>query len=132
MRLGQGGRVELHEILTGLDISALLVDHTSWWEDGADRKKRIKDLNDYLQLHGWERTTAALKQLEEWAIPGLPAEGKREGRARLWFPSHDWYSYTRYRVREDFTRAIDKRSRTKRRRPSATCTATCAASASPP
>jgi hypothetical protein len=97
----------LHEILTGLDIGALLVDQGSWYED-AERKKPINDINDFLKIHGMERTTAALKQVEEWAIPGVPAEGKREGRARLYFPSHDWYAYTRYRMQPDFTRTIDK------------------------
>lgn len=96
---------QLHEILTGLDISCLLVDQASWFED-AERKKPIRDTNQYLQVHGWERLTTAMKQLEEWVIPGLPAEGKREGRARLWFPTHDWFSYTKYRVQPDFTRTL--------------------------
>ena len=98
---------QLHEILTGLDVSCLLVDQTGWYED-AERKKPINDVNDYLKIHGWERLTTALRQVEEWAIPGLPAEGRREGKARLWFPSHDWFAYTKYRVQPDFTRTLDK------------------------
>ena len=98
---------ELHEILTGLDISCLLVDQGSWYED-AEKKKPINDINDFLKLRGMEQTTIALRKIEEWAVPGLPAEGKREGKPRLWFPSHDWYAYTRYRVQPDFTRTVDK------------------------
>ncbi|WP_290906329.1 toprim domain-containing protein [Aquabacterium sp.] len=101
---------QLHEILTGLDISCLMVDQGSWFED-AEHKKPINDINDFLKAHGNEKTTLALKRIEEWMIPGLPAEGRREGRARLYFPSHDWFAYTRYRVQPDFTRTIDKQTK---------------------
>jgi len=97
----------LHEILTGLDISCQLVDQSGWFED-AEKKKPIKDINDFLKIHGWERTTVELRKVEEWAIPGVPAEGSRVGKARLYFPGHDWFAYTRYRVQPDFTRTLDK------------------------
>jgi hypothetical protein len=97
----------LHEILTGLDISCLLVDQTGWFED-AEKKKPINDVNDLLKTLGMERTHTALRKVEEWAIPGLPAEGKALGRSRLFLPAHDWFAYTRYRVQWDFTRTIDK------------------------
>jgi hypothetical protein len=97
----------LHEILTGLDISCQLVDQGGWFED-AEKKKPIKDINDFLKIHGWERTTAELRKVEEWAIPGVPAEGHRPGKARLYFPGHDWFAYTKYRVQPDFTRTLDK------------------------
>lgn len=100
----------LHELLTALDVSCLLVDVASWYED-QERKRPIRDPNHFLQVHGkegWERLTTAMKLLEECAIPGLPTEGRREGRARLWFPTHDWIAYTRYAVQPDFTRTKDK------------------------
>jgi hypothetical protein len=131
MRRAWRPRGELHEILTGLDISALLVDHTSWWEDG-ERKKRIKDLNDYLQLHGWERTTGAQAAR---GVGGTRPAGRRQARraraavvsvARLVFVHA-------LSVREDFTRTIDKEIEDDDDGDrSATCTTTCAAFASPP
>jgi hypothetical protein len=104
---GQHAGWQLHEILTGLDTSCLLVDQSGWFED-TERKKPIRDTNAYLQAHGFERLTLAMKQLEEWVIPGLPALGQREGRARLYFPSHDWMAYIKYRVQPDFTRTLDR------------------------
>lgn len=101
---------QLHELLTGLDISCLLVDQSGWFED-HEKKKPIRDVNAYLQHHGdkgWERLSVDLKKLEEWVIPGLPAEGKPTGKPRLWFPTHDWFAYTKYRVQPDFTRTLDK------------------------
>ena len=98
---------QLHEILTGLDISCQLLDQSGWFED-AEKNKPIKDINDFLKIHGMERTTLELRKVEEWAIPGVPAEGKTMGKARLYFPGHDWFAYTRYRVQPDFTRTLDK------------------------
>lgn len=93
----------LHEILTGLDISCLLVDQSGWMH-GDDP---INDLNDMLQLRGTEGTAAVLKILEESAIPGLPTKHYRgKSRPRLWLPTHDFHAYGRYRVEPDFTRAI--------------------------
>jgi hypothetical protein len=98
----------LHEILTGLDISCQLVDQSGWFED-PERKKPIKDINDFLKIHGWERTTTELRKIEEWAIPGVPAEESgMGGKRRLYFPGHDYHAYTRYRVQPDFTRTIEK------------------------
>jgi hypothetical protein len=97
----------LHEILTGLDISCMLVDQTGWFED-AEKTKPINDVNDYLKALGPDRTKTALLMIEEWVIPGLPAEGRMMGRSRLYLPAHDWYAYTKYRVQPDFTRTLDK------------------------
>lgn len=101
---------QLHEILTGLDVSCLFVDQSTWFED-QERKRPIRDPGAFLMAHdedGWGKLTVAMKLLEEWAIPGLPADGKREGRARLWLPAHDYFAYTKYRVQPDFTRTLDK------------------------
>jgi hypothetical protein len=97
----------LHEILTGLDISCMLVDQAGWFED-LERKKPLRDANEYLQVHEWGGLTTAMKKIEEWLIPGMPAEGKLEGRSRLYLPSHDYFAYSKYRVQPDFTRTVDK------------------------
>jgi len=97
----------LHELLTALDTSCMLVDQGGWYED-QEKKKPIRDVNAFLQLRGHLDLAVALKQLEEWVVPGLPAEGKREGKARLYLPMHDWFAYKRYRVQPDFTRTLDK------------------------
>ncbi|MGE4241760.1 toprim domain-containing protein [Ramlibacter sp.] len=97
----------LHEILTALDTSCMHVDQAAWYED-QERKKPIRDVNAFLQLRGHLDLAVALRALEEWVVPGLPAEGKREGKSRLYLPSHDWFAYRRYRVQPDFTRTLDK------------------------
>ena len=47
----------MHEILTGLDISCLLLDQEKWMHG----EEPINDLNDYLQLRGVDGLKAALK-----------------------------------------------------------------------
>lgn len=106
---GQQASWQLHEILTGLDISCLAVDQGEGWLQGAEPKQKIRDTNEFLQLRGWLDLAAAMKQLEEWLVPGLPSfEGHREGRQRLFLPVHDLIAYRKYRVQPDFTRQIDK------------------------
>lgn len=100
----------LHELLTALDVSSMLVDTAGWWVS-ADQDERIRDTNQYLQVHGWELLGTALKQLEEWVVPGLPVidvGDKHEGRTRIFLPSHDFFAYKQYRVLPDFTRRIEK------------------------
>lgn len=93
----------LHELLTGLDISCMLVDQSGWMHG----EEPINDLNDLLQLRGPQGLAAALKIVEECAIPGLPTKHFREkSRPRLWLPTHDFHAYGKYRVEPDFTRAI--------------------------
>ena len=99
----------LHEILTGLDISCQLVDQAGWFED-AEKKKPIKDINDFLKIHGWERTTAELRKIEEWAIPGVPAKGQRQGQAPAQVLPRPRLvrDPSKYRVQPDFTRTLGK------------------------
>lgn len=104
---GRKAAWRLHEILTGLDISCLMVDQTEWFE-GEGLENPISDINDILKSKGQEGATLALKKVEEWLIPGLPAEGRSLGKARLYWPSNDWSAYHRYRVTPDFTRTLDK------------------------
>lgn len=92
----------MHEILTGLDISCLLLDQEKWMHG----EEPINDLNDYLQLRGVDGLKAALKIVEEGAIPGLATKHYRAGKPRLWLPTHDFHAYGKYRVEPDFTRAI--------------------------
>lgn len=97
----------LHEILTGLDISCVLVDHSDWWQD-EERKEPIDDINDWLKTRGQALTEAALKKLEPWMIPGMVGDDKRLGKPRIWLPQHDYNVYWKYRTQLDFTRAISK------------------------
>lgn len=98
----------LHEVLTGLDISCLLVEQGDWFEDEVEQEGPINDINDYLQIKGVDATTKALAKLEAWMIPGLIGDAKRQGRPRLFLPSHDYYAYWKYRVQPDFTKVVGK------------------------
>jgi hypothetical protein len=106
-RPGPEAAWELHEILTSMDISAMMVDQSGWKD--ADEKP-INDLNDLLQLEGKDAVKRALWKLEPWLIQGQP--GKREehhGRPRVYLPFHDDVRYWKYRVREDFTTIVTER-----------------------
>lgn len=105
-RPGQQAAWQLHEILTGLDISCMLVDVSTWHEGSEGDRREMRDPNELLQLLGDPvKVSARIKQLEEWAIPGVPAE-ETEGKSRIWFPTHDWLAYRKYRVQPDFTRTL--------------------------
>lgn len=99
----------LHELLTALDISCLLVDQAGWMgRPGATPPEEpINDINDFLQARGLDDTKAALKLLEPWMVPGLPPIGVPQlSKPRLWLPSNDVWAYSRYRTMVDFTRII--------------------------
>jgi hypothetical protein len=95
----------LHEILTGLDISCLMVDQSDWLDDD---EKPINDVNDLLQLRGPDDTAKALKRLQDWLIPGMVGDDDRMGKPRLFLPAHDYMVYWKFRVQPDFTKAIGK------------------------
>lgn len=97
----------LHEVLSGLDISCVLVDQSTWWAD-EDKTKPINDVNDWLQLRGVAELETALKKLETWMIPGMSADGDRLGKPRVWLPQQDYHAYWKYRATLDFTRAVSK------------------------
>ena len=104
----------LHERLTALDISAVLVDQSDWLADLADgdaQRTPINDVNDYLQLRGPADLARALDQLEPWLVAGLPGDASRRGRPRIFLPAHDFAQYWRFRVRPDFTNYITKMDR---------------------
>lgn len=98
----------LHETLTALDISCLLVDQSGWFEDQDSKEAPINDVNDYLQLLGPDKTAKALQVLEAWLIPGMAGDDTRQGRPRLHLPHHDYLTYWKYRVKPDFTQFISK------------------------
>ena len=85
----------LHERLTALDISALLVDQAEW---------EFNDCNDFIRPGGpgVDALKKAVGRLEMCAIPGLHYDGLA-GRKRLWLPGHHWARYENYRVKPDFT-----------------------------
>ena len=102
----------LHERMTAMDISALMIDQDSW---------EVNDLNDFIKPSapgepapaGLEELRRAVWRLEPWLIPGLPAtrDGalfERKGKARLHLPWQHEMKYWRYRVRPDFTSYVAK------------------------
>ncbi len=95
----------LHEILTGMDISCLMVDQSDWLD--AD-KEPINDVNDLLKERGPDDTAKALKKLQDWMIPGMVGNDNRLGKPRLFLPAHDYMVYWKYRVQPDFTKVIGK------------------------
>lgn len=100
-RPGLAAAWRLSEILTALDIGAMLVDMQDWDEG--------EDINDVLKAHGADELTRRLKILEPWLIPGMPGGGDNlEGTRRVFLPGHDFGTYWRYRVKEDFTHYVEK------------------------
>tara|TARA_R100001143_G_scaffold45391_2_gene40741 strand:+ start:39291 stop:42017 length:2727 start_codon:yes stop_codon:yes gene_type:complete len=101
---GQETAWKLHEILLGLNVSALMVDQCEWAEGGWN------DINDVLKQEGPLSTQAVLRKLEPWIIPGLPGRDN-VGKSRVFLPAHDYGQYWRYRAKEDFTtfvKSVDK------------------------
>lgn len=96
----------LHERLTALDISVLLLDQSDWG---------VNDVNDFIKPGGpgLEKLRRAVRKLEQCAIPGLAWNyedmfGALEGKRRLWLPFHHDQKYWRFRVRPDFTSFVSK------------------------
>lgn len=88
----------LHELLTGCDISAMLVDQDKWPEG--------KDVNDMLQSEGEGKLKTLLMAAEEWLVPGMSCDVDVHGKRRVFLPSHHWYKYSKFRVTADTTRWI--------------------------
>lgn len=95
----------LHEVLTALDISCLMVDQAGWLDDDDAPVFTVQEL---LTLRGVEETAKALRKLQDWLIPGMVGDDKRQGKPRLFLPHHDYMTYWRYRCQEDFTKVIGK------------------------
>lgn len=106
-RPGPEAAWELHELLTAMDVSAMIVDQSEWYDEAKEAS--INDLNDYLQAHGAEAVKRALWKLEPWLIQGQPGKVETNfGRQRVYLPFHDDVKYWRYRVRPDFTTYISE------------------------
>lgn len=85
----------LHERMTALDISALLVDQDDWVHN---------DVNDVLKAEGAEKLKKALQKLEPWLIPGMAGKvDEQGGKPRLFLPSYHFHKYSEFRVKPDFT-----------------------------
>ncbi|MBU0592472.1 MAG: toprim domain-containing protein [Gammaproteobacteria bacterium] len=105
-RPGPEAAWQLHEILTGMNVAAQMIDQSEW---------EVNDVNDYLKASSPFELQMALKKIEPWLIPGLPGggtEAEREvaskpGRSRVYLPGHDFAKYWRYRVKEDFTSTLE-------------------------
>lgn len=85
----------LHERLTTLDISFLMIDQVDW---------SLNDVNDYIKPGGpgIDALKKAMGILEKCAIPGLHYE-TMAGKKRLYLPGHHWAKYQMFRVQPDLT-----------------------------
>lgn len=98
---------KLYEVLTALNISALIVDQVKWKMGEDFDGDSINDVNDYLQEHGPRKLADALDNTESWLIAGYAGDDSRKGKPRVYLPSHDFAQYWRFRVRDaDFTSVI--------------------------
>lgn len=105
-RPGLAAAWRLHERLTALDISAMMIDQGEWEDDD---EKPINDVNDYLKAKGIEALKRAMYKLEPWLIQGQPGKVEETfGRQRVYLPYMDDVKYWKYRVKEDFTSYISK------------------------
>jgi len=103
-RPGPEAAWELHEILTALDISAMMIDQSKWVDENEEP---INDLNDMLKTMGRDEMRRALYRLDPWLIQGQPGKVEENfGRQRVYLPFRDDVRYWRYRVSEDFTQYI--------------------------
>lgn len=104
LRPGLKAAWALHERLTTLDISALLVDQAEWEHN---------DVNDILKAEGPDILRRMMMRWEPWLIPGMAASSdgqlfEDKGKPRLYLPYHHHVKYWRYRVRPDFTNYVSK------------------------
>jgi hypothetical protein len=100
LRPGLAAAWKLHETLTALDISCLLVDQSAWDEG--------EDVNDVLKKHDAGELTRRLKQLEQNLIAGMAGKLDAPGKPRIYLPSHDFAAYWKYKVKADFTSFVTK------------------------
>ena len=115
-RPGQEAAWRIHEELTALNISAQLVDQSAGDWDG------VNDINDFAKAHdaeckkiGLSITRLALNRIEPCLIPGLTIDGDQVDqkpwyKRRINLPAHDKKIYWSFRVQEDFTSQIKKKT----------------------
>lgn len=105
-RPGLSAAWALHERLTAMDVSALLVDQSDW---------AVNDANDLLKAEGADGLKRALWRLEPWLIPGMaghePHSDGVRGKRRVFLPFHHDAAYWRFRVRPEFTSYVSEMKR---------------------
>jgi hypothetical protein len=101
-RPGPEAAWRLYELLVDKRITAILLDQSDWINHSWN------DVNDILATRpegNVEELKRRLRKLESWSIAGL--SGTQElGRKRMFLPDHDFVTYWKYRVREDFTQVV--------------------------
>lgn len=105
-RPGAKAAWQIYDLLTAQDVACLMVDQKSWYVDG------INDVADIAKEKGIEDLKRRLRELEPWAIPGMPGHDAPPGKARVFLPPHDFATYWRFRVKEDFTSYVSKVDKT--------------------
>jgi hypothetical protein len=102
VRPGPEAAWRLYELLVDKRITAMLQDQSDWvnhsWNDVNDILKTKPEGNV-------EELRRRLRKLEQWCIAGLSGT-KELGRKRMFLPEHDFVTYWKYRVREDFTQVV--------------------------
>ncbi len=101
-RPGPQAAWHLYDLLSGLNVAAMMVDQASWYAD------QLNDVADIAQARGLDDLRERLESLEPWAIPGLPGKDSPGGRSRVFLPAHDFAVYWRFRTKPDFTTYIEK------------------------
>jgi hypothetical protein len=91
----------IYDLLVGQNIAAQMVDQSQWYE------LELNDVADIAQEMPGE-LTPRLRDIEPWAIPGLPGKDAPPGRNRVYLPMHDFSIYWRFRVKPDFTSYVTK------------------------
>ena len=89
----------LLEILTSMNIAAMMVDQLEWFES------EWNDVNDVLQAAGGTELRSLLHKNEPWVIGGVPGGNGDKPipfKTRVFLPAHDFSQYWRYRTKEDF------------------------------
>jgi len=95
----------LHEILLGLNVATFLVNQDEWEKN---------DVNDFIKGVEPEKQSkelivlkTALKNTDEWLIPGKPGNSDLEVcGTRVYLPPHDFGQYWRFRSKADFMTTI--------------------------
>lgn len=92
----------LYDRLTAAGIAVQMIDQTEWVEAGHN------DVADIAAKEGTDGLKARLREIEQWAIPGLVGKDAPPGPKRVFLPAHDWSVYWRFRTKPDFTSYVTK------------------------
>lgn len=92
----------IYDLLASFNISALMIDQAKWYDAGWN------DVADIAKDVGIDRLREIIRDVEPWAIQGLPGKDSPPGKSRVFLPPHDFGIYWRYRVKADFTSYVAK------------------------